>query len=108
MYGDWRRGADANLGKENHRNLTRKSKVQIRFVVSMFIKFTQIGQGDTGGFKNKTNGLIKEGHKSKFTSAVDDRGQVVCLLPYPGQYAETTSTKKPLLFLASTMVCVQY
>lgn len=86
--------------------LARKPKGQLRFVDSTFIKVHQAGHGAPGGSKNQAIGLTKGGHNSKLTAAVDEAGQVVALLLFPGQCPETTAAKHLLPLLAKTMVFV--
>ncbi len=87
-------------------HLARNPKGQLRFVDCIFIKVHQSGQGAIGGSKNQAIGLTKGRQNSKLTAAVDERGDVVALLLFPGQCAETTAAKQLLPLLAKTIVFV--
>jgi transposase len=83
--------------------LARKPKGQLRFIDSTFIKVHQVGTGAIERFKNQAIGLTKGGHNSNLTAAVDERGHVVALPPFPGQSAETTAAEQLLSLLDKTM-----
>jgi transposase len=97
---------EAGLWTEILGHLARKLKGQLRFVDSTFIKVHQAGQGAIGGSKNQAIGHTKDGHNSKLTGAVDERGHVVAFLLFPGQCTETTAAKQLLPLLAKTIVFV--
>jgi transposase len=97
---------EASLWTEILGHLARKPKGQLCFVDSTFIKVHQAGQGAIGGSKNQAIGLTKGGQNSKLTATVDEHGNVVALLLFPGQCAETSAANQLLPLLAKTMVFV--